>query len=71
MAVTATSGECVFTFRETFFRIEARTDGYWLIAQYDEEMKLEDHTDLLEIRRACETLGHKLATRMRKDGWRV
>lgn len=64
----AKPGECVFTFHNVFFRIELRLDGYWLIAEYDMEVKLKDWTDLLEIRRACRELGFKLETKLRKEG---
>jgi len=69
MDKTAPVVESVFTYKETFFRIEKREDGRrYLVAEFDERMTLGLFYDLLEVRQGCEALFFKLNAKMRERG---
>lgn len=67
MDKTAPVMESIFTYKNTFFRIEKREDGRrYLVAEFDEKMTLGLFYDLLEVRNGCETLFAKLNAKMRE-----
>jgi hypothetical protein len=60
--------ESVFTFKDTFFRIEMRESGRrYLVAEFGERVSLGLFYDLLEVRQGCEILFAKLNAKMMKD----
>jgi len=65
MDKTAPVVESVFTFKDTFFRIETREDGRrYLVAEFDEKMTLGLYYDLGEVRKGCDTLFARLNAKL-------